>query len=87
METSAKHIKKTLTGVVVSDKMEKTVVVEVVRNYMHRRYHKFVRSTKKYKAHNEGNKAKVGDTVLIIESRPLSAEKRWVVKEIVERAA
>ncbi len=87
METSAKHIKKTLTGVVVSDKMEKTVVVEVVRNYMHRRYHKFVRSTKKYKAHNEGNKAKVGDTVLIIESRPLSAQKRWVVKEIVERAA
>ena len=87
METSTKHIKKTMTGIVVRDKMEKTVVVEVVRNYMHRRYHKFVRSTKKYKAHNEGNKAKVGDTVLIIESRPLSAEKRWVVKEILERAA
>jgi small subunit ribosomal protein S17 len=87
METNTKHIKKTLTGIVVSDKMDKTVVVEVVRNYMHRRYHKFVRSTKKYKAHNEGNTAKVGDTVLIIESRPLSSQKRWVVKEIVERAA
>ena len=87
METSTKHIKKTMTGIVVSDKMEKTVVVEVVRNYMHRRYHKFVRSTKKYKAHNEGNKAKAGDTVLIIESRPLSAQKRWVVKQILQRAA
>lgn len=81
------HIKKTLIGVVVSDKMDKTVVVKVERNYMHRRYHKFVRSSKKYKAHNVGNDAKVGDTVLIIESRPLSAEKRWVVKEILQRAA
>jgi small subunit ribosomal protein S17 len=82
-----KGVKKTLTGVVVSDKMDKTVVVKVERNYMHRRYGKFVRSTKKYKAHNEGNTAKVGDTVLLIESRPLSAEKRWVVKQILEKAA
>lgn len=80
-------IKKTLTGIVVSDKMDKTVVVKVVRNFRHTRYGKFVRSSKKYKAHNEGNKAKVGDTVLMIESRPLSAEKRWVVKEIIQRAA
>lgn len=81
------HIKKTLTGVVVSDKMDKTVVVQVVRNYMHKKYHKFVRSSKKYHAHNAGNKAKLGDTVVIIESRPLSALKRWAVKEIVQRAA
>ncbi len=80
-------IKKTLTGVVVSDKMDKTVVVRVERNYRHARYGKFVRSSKKYKAHNEGNTAKVGDTVLMIESRPLSSEKRWVVKEIIKTAA
>jgi small subunit ribosomal protein S17 len=85
--TSSKSTKKHLTGVVVSDKMDKTVVVQVVRNYRHAMYHKFVRSSKKYKAHNAGNKAKVGDTVLIIESRPLSAQKRWVVKEIIGRAA
>jgi small subunit ribosomal protein S17 len=83
----ARKTKKTLTGVVVSDKMEKTVVVRVERNYKHPRYGKFLRTSKKYKAHNEGNKAKAGDTVIIIESRPLSREKRWAVQEIVERAA
>ena len=86
METK-KSTKKTLTGVVVSDKMEKTVVVKVERNFRHSRYGKFIRRSEKYKAHNEGNKAKAGDTVLIIESRPLSAQKRWVVKQILQRAA
>ena len=86
METK-KNTKKTLTGVVVSDKMEKTVVVKVERNFRHSRYGKFIRRSEKYKAHNEGNKAKAGDTVLIIESRPLSAQKRWVVKQILQRAA
>ena len=86
METK-KSTKKTLTGVVVSDKMEKTVVVKVERNFRHSRYGKYIRRSEKYKAHNEGNKAKAGDTVLIIESRPLSAQKRWVVKQILQRAA
>ena len=83
----ARKTKKTMSGVVVSDKMDKTVVVRVERYYKHPRYGKFVRSSKKYKAHDEGNRAKVGDTVLLIESRPVSREKRWAVRTIVERAA
>ncbi len=79
--------KKHLQGVVVSDKMDKTVVVQVVRQFKHPLYKKYVRNTKKYKAHNHENKARQGDTVLIMESRPLSREKRWVVKQIIERAA
>ncbi len=86
-ETTINKTKKTLTGVVVSDKMDRTVVVRVERRYRHPVYKKFIRSSKKYKAHNEGNKARVGDTVQLIESRPLSATKRWVVTQIIERAA
>jgi small subunit ribosomal protein S17 len=78
--------KKSLVGRVVSDKMDKTVVVVVERLYRHRLYKKVVRDTKKYKAHDEGNACRVGDLVRITESRPLSREKRWAVAEILEQA-
>ena len=78
--------KKALEGRVVSDRMDKTVVVRVDRLYRHRRYKKVVRAVKKYKAHDEENACQVGDLVRIIESRPLSRTKRWVVQEILEKA-
>ncbi|MCX8117928.1 MAG: 30S ribosomal protein S17 [Desulfobacterota bacterium] len=78
--------RKTLTGVVSSDKMDKTVVVMVNRLVLHPVYKKYVRKRKKVKAHDEKNECKVGDRVLLIETRPLSREKRWRVKEILERA-
>lgn len=77
--------KKTEIGTVVSDKMEKTVVVAVVRDKRHRLYKKRIRVTKKFKAHNENNEAKLGDIVRIVETRPLSKEKRWRVIEILQR--
>jgi small subunit ribosomal protein S17 len=77
--------KKSLVGQVVSDKMDKTVVVSVDRLYRHRLYHKVIKDTKKYKAHDEDNACRIGDRVRIIESRPLSREKRWIVQEILER--
>ncbi len=76
---------KTEIGTVVSDKMDKTVVVAVVRDKRHRLYKKRIRVTKKFKAHNENNEAKVGDIVRIVETRPLSKEKRWRVIEIIQR--
>jgi small subunit ribosomal protein S17 len=78
--------KKTLEGRVISDKMNKTVVVSVDRLYRHRRYKKVIRAVKKYKAHDEENTCRMGDLVRIVESRPISREKRWVVQEILERA-
>ena len=78
--------RKTRLGVVVSDKMEKTVVVAIERRYAHPEYGKMVRRTKRLKAHDEENSAKTGDTVRIMETRPLSKDKRWRVVEIVERA-
>jgi small subunit ribosomal protein S17 len=77
---------KTLVGRVVSDKMDKTVVVRVDRLYRHRLYKKVIKATKKYKAHDEENACRVGDVVRIVESRPLSREKRWAVQEIMEKA-
>jgi small subunit ribosomal protein S17 len=71
--------KRVLSGVVVSDKMDKTITVEVTRRVKHPRYHKYVSRRKKYKAHDEENTYKVGDRVLIMESRPLSRTKRWIV--------
>ena len=71
--------KRILQGVVVSDKMEKTIVVEVERRVQHPIYKKFIRRSKRYHAHDESNAIKVGQTVRIIESRPLSKTKRWVV--------
>lgn len=78
--------RKVRVGRVVSDKMDKTVVVAVQRNMRHPLYGKIVRRTKKYKAHDERNDCHVGDMVEIVETRPLSREKRWRVRAIVERA-
>ena len=78
--------RKTRTGLVVSDKMEKTVVVAIERRVPHPVYGKMVTRTKRVKAHDEENSAKTGDTVRIAETRPLSKDKRWRVVEIVERA-
>lgn len=79
--------RKTLTGLVTSDKMEKTVVVKVNRLVLHPVYKKYIRKRTVVKAHDEKNACHVGDKVLLIETRPLSKEKRWRVKEILERAA
>lgn len=76
---------KTEIGTVVSDKMDKTVVVAVVRDKRHRLYRKRLRVTRRFKAHNENNEARIGDTVRIVETRPLSKEKRWRVVEIIQR--
>jgi small subunit ribosomal protein S17 len=78
--------RKTREGYVVSDKMDKTVVVEVEDRVKHPKYGKVLRRTKKYKAHDETNTCGVGDRVLLMETRPLSATKRWRVAEILERA-
>jgi small subunit ribosomal protein S17 len=78
--------RKTLVGRVVSDKMQKTVTVAVERVSKHPLYGRRLRRTKKLKAHDENNEAKVGDIVRVMETRPLSKEKRWRVVEIVERA-
>jgi small subunit ribosomal protein S17 len=78
--------RKTKTGRVVSDKMDKTIVVSVERLTRHRLYKRVIRLTTKFKAHDETNDAHVGDTVLIEESRPLSATKRWRLVEVVQRA-
>ena len=79
-------MKKTLQGRVVSDKAEKTVTVLVERRFKHPLYGKVIRRTNKLKAHDEANTAGVGDRVLLMETRPLSATKRWRVVEIIERA-
>ena len=79
--------RKTQTGRVVSDKMDKTVVVSVERLRRHPIYKRVVRLSSKFKAHDEENTARVGDTVRIEESRPLSAEKRWTVVEVVARGS
>lgn len=82
----AREQRKVLIGLVTSDKMDKTVVVQVTRMKRHPLYGKVIRRHKRYKAHDEQNQAKVGDTVRIIESRPISKEKRWVVTDILESA-
>jgi small subunit ribosomal protein S17 len=78
--------RKTKTGRVVSDKMDKTIVVSVERLTRHRLYKRVIRLTTKFKAHDETNDARVGDTVLIEESRPLSATKRWRLVRVTQRA-
>ena len=80
-------VKAQLTGTVVSDKMDKTVVVAVERQVRHEVYGKTQRKTSKFVAHNEDNTVKVGDTVDIAESRPLSRRKRWVVTRVVTKAS
>jgi len=83
----AKRLSKVMTGVVVSDKMDKTVVVLVSRLIKHPVYKKYIRRRAKFMAHDEQNSARMGDTVEIIESRPLSKFKRWRLTRIVERRA
>jgi len=86
MEETTRKEKQTLQGVVVSDKMQKTIVVEIVMRKLHPLYKKYLTRTKKVKAHDENNEAKTGDTVRVVECRPLSRDKRWRLAEIVERA-
>lgn len=81
----AKEQRKVLVGRVTSDKMDKTIVVRVERLKRHTLYGKVIRLHKKYKAHDEQNSAKIGDLVKIIESRPISKEKRWALVEILEQ--
>lgn len=78
--------RKRLTGIVTSDKMDKTVVVAVTTTRRHKLYGKVVRLVKKYKAHDETNDCRMGDRVQIIESRPISRHKRWSVVSVLERA-
>ena len=85
-QTADRGARKSRTGLVVSDKMEKTVVVAIERRVPHPVYGKMVTRTKRVKAHDEENSAKVGDTVRIVETRPLSKDKRWRVVEIMQRA-
>ncbi|WP_327087702.1 30S ribosomal protein S17 [Nonomuraea sp. NBC_01738] len=85
-ETEARAFRKVREGLVVSDKMDKTVVVAVEDRVKHRLYGKVIRRTTKYKAHDEANACGVGDRVLLMETRPLSATKRWRVVEILEKA-
>ena len=84
MET--RNLRKTRQGVVVSNKMEKTIVVAAKFKEKHPIYGKFVQKTKKYHVHDEKNEANIGDTVLIMETRPLSKTKRWRLVQIVEKA-
>ncbi len=78
--------RKSLVGTVVSDKMDKTVVVQVERLTLHTRFKKYVRRKKRYKAHDERNDCRMGDRVLIVETRPLSKEKCWRVLKTLEKA-
>lgn len=87
MATEIKRkLRKQRTGIVTSDKMDKTITISVERRVKHPIYGKFVKSTKKFKAHDENNECKTGDTVKIMETRPLSKTKRWRLVEIIERA-
>jgi len=83
---TARGFRKTREGLVVSDKMDKTVTVEVEDRVKHKLYGKVIRRTSKLKAHDEQNAAGVGDRVIIMETRPLSATKRWRIVEILEKA-
>ena len=84
--TTGRGYRKVREGLVVSDKMDKTVTVEVEDRVQHPLYGKTIRRTKKVKAHDEGNTAGVGDRVLLMETRPLSATKRWRVVQVIEKA-
>lgn len=86
MEMGDGSHKRTIMGVVMSDKMDKTIVVRAERLVKHPVFHKYIKRYVKYKVHDEGNVCKNGDRVLIVESRPLSREKRWRLREITEKA-
>ncbi len=86
MENTARNLRKERIGVVVSDKMDKTITVSVERRVKHPIYGKFVKKTSKFHAHDENNDCGAGDTVRIMETRPLSKSKNWRLVEIIERA-
>ena len=81
-----RNLRKTRVGKVISDKMDKTVVVAIVDNVKHPLYKKIIKRTVKLKAHDENNECRIGDRVLVMETRPLSKDKRWRVSEIIEKA-
>ncbi|MDR2018984.1 MAG: 30S ribosomal protein S17 [Syntrophobacterales bacterium] len=87
MELKSSIGRKKIIGIVIKDKMDKSVVIEVEKFLKHPRYHKYLKMKKKYKAHDEANVCKVGDKVLLVETRPLSKDKRWLVKEVIKREA
>ena len=84
--TAERGVRQELTGIVTSTKMQKTIVVKVTRAVQHPLYHRVVRHTKKYYAHDETGEAHVGDTVQIASTRPLSKLKRWRLKEVIQRS-
>jgi small subunit ribosomal protein S17 len=84
--TGGRGTRQELVGVVTSSKMQKTIVVRVRRTTQHALYHRVIRSAKKYYAHDETGEAKVGDTVRIVSTRPLSKLKRWRLKEVIQRS-
>ena len=86
MNTPERKNRKSQTGVVVSDKMDKTIVVKVETRVAHPLYGRTMLARKKYKAHEENNEARIGDRVQIVETRPLSKDKRWRLQAIVEKA-
>lgn len=83
---SERNLRRTIVGKVVSDKMDKTIVVAVVRNVKHPLYKKIIKRTSRFKAHDENNECKIGDTVKLMETRPLSKEKCWRLVSIIEKA-
>ena len=86
MSTEVRTLRKTRVGKVVSDKMDKTVVVAIVDNVKHPLYKKIIKRTVKRKAHDENNECRIGDRVEVMETRPLSKDKRWRVTNIIEKA-
>ena len=86
MTETTRAFRKTRIGQVVSDKMDKTIVVAIETNVQHKLYHKIIKRTYKLKAHDEQNAAGIGDTVKVMECRPLSKDKRWRLVEIIEKA-
>jgi small subunit ribosomal protein S17 len=86
MAENVQKRKVTKTGVVTSDKMDKSIVVQVDRIVMHKMYKRYIKRSAKFMAHDENNTCRIGDTVEIVESRPLSSRKRWRVKRVVRRA-
>ncbi len=81
-----RNLRKTRVGIVTSDKMDKTIVVSIIDNVKHPLYGKIVKRTYKLKAHDENNECKIGDRVKVMETRPLSKDKRWRLVEIIEKA-
>ena len=83
--TETRNLRKTRVGIVVSDKMDKTIVVAIQDNVKHKVYNKIIKRTTKIHAHDEKNECNIGDTVKVVETRPLSKDKRWRLVEIIER--